>query len=64
MTSNSKEIMSIGDSLLQRYPDHFTDDFQENKHRVEELTDVESKRVRNRIAGYITRREQERIPEP
>lgn len=56
--------MSIGDSLLQRYPDHFTDDFQENKHRVEELTDVESKRVRNRIAGYITRREQERIPEP
>ena len=59
MTQNSKEIISIGDSLLGRYPDQFSDNFVENKHRVESLTAVESKRVRNRIAGYITRREKE-----
>jgi small subunit ribosomal protein S17e len=62
MTANSEEIISIGDSLLQRHPGRFTDDFEENKHRVEKLTDVESKRVRNRIAGYITRRRKEQAP--
>ena len=55
MTLDSKEIINIGDTLIQRHPDRFTDDFEENKHRVANLTDVESKRVRNRISGYITR---------
>ncbi len=41
--------------LLQLYPDKFTDDFEHNKKVVTELTIVDSKRVRNRIAGYITR---------
>lgn len=63
MTENSEEIISIGDSLLGRYPDQFSDSFVENKHRVETLTAVESKRVRNRIAGYITRREKEQVPD-
>jgi len=37
------------------YPDKFTTDFEHNKKMVAELTVVDSKRVRNRIAGYITR---------
>ena len=41
--------------LLQLYPDKFTDDFEHNKKVVTELAIVDSKRVRNRIAGYITR---------
>ncbi|RLE82443.1 MAG: 30S ribosomal protein S17e [Thermoprotei archaeon] len=41
--------------LLQMYPDKFTTDFEHNKKMVAELTVVDSKRVRNRIAGYITR---------
>lgn len=52
---NSEDVISIGDTLLERYPDRFTADFETNKRRVENLTDVESKRVRNRIAGYVTR---------
>lgn len=60
MTLNSEEIINIGDTLIQRHPDRFTDDFEENRHRVENLTDVESRRVRNRIAGYITRQQAER----
>jgi small subunit ribosomal protein S17e len=60
MTSNSEEIITIGDSLIERHPNAFTDDFEKNKHRVEKLTSVEAKRVRNRIAGYITRKEKER----
>ena len=47
--------------LLEEYPDQFTDDFDTNKHLVSEYTDVESnKRMRNWIAGYITRYKQRR----
>ncbi len=41
--------------LLEMYPDKFTDDFETNKRLVQELTDITSKTVRNRVAGYITR---------
>lgn len=40
---------------MQHYPDEFTVDFETNKRLVEQYTDVESKKVRNRIAGYIVR---------
>ncbi len=45
----------VGDLLLERYPKAFTDDFEQNKKSVSELTNVDSKSVRNRIAGHITR---------
>lgn len=60
---NAEEIINIGDSLLQRYPDSFTDRFEDNKYRVANLTDVESRRVRNRIAGYITRQKNKQPPQ-
>ena len=42
--------------LLEIYPDKFADDFDTNKHLVVEFTDVGgNKRMRNWIAGYITR---------
>lgn len=42
--------------LLEIYPDKFTDDFDTNKLLVVEYTDVGgNKRMRNWIAGYITR---------
>ena len=40
--------------LMERYPEAFAEDFEQNKELVSELTNVESKSVRNRIAGYIT----------
>lgn len=43
--------------LMERYPDAFGDDFEHNKELVEELTNIESKSVRNRIAGYVTRKQ-------
>ncbi|ELZ14248.1 30S ribosomal protein S17e [Halovivax asiaticus JCM 14624] len=43
--------------LLERYPQAFTDDFEQNKESVEKLTNVDSKGVRNRIAGYVTRKQ-------
>ena len=50
-------IKKIAIELSTRYPDQFKyDDFQHNKLKVAELTDVSSILLRNRIAGYITRR--------
>lgn len=43
--------------LMERYPDAFGHDFEHNKDVVEELTNIESKGVRNRIAGYVTRKQ-------
>ncbi len=43
--------------LLERYPDAFSTDFEHNKELVDELTNIESKTVRNRIAGYVTRKQ-------
>lgn len=47
-------IKKIGNLLLERYPDAFTSDFEHNKEVIGEVTDVDSKGVRNRIAGYVT----------
>ena len=40
--------------LLAMYPDLFNEDFEHNKKMVTNLISVESKKVRNQIAGYIT----------
>lgn len=43
--------------LMERYPEAFSEDFEQNKELVSELTNVESKNVRNRIAGYVTHKQ-------
>ena len=40
--------------LMERYPDAFSTEFEHNKDVVDEVTNIESKSVRNRIAGYVT----------
>ncbi|AAB90340.1 MULTISPECIES: 30S ribosomal protein S17e [Archaeoglobus] len=49
-------IKVIARELLKKYPEVFTGNFDENKRLVAELTNIQSKTVRNRVAGYITRR--------
>ena len=41
--------------LLERYPDKFTSDFNENKETIKNFAIVRSKELRNKIAGYITK---------
>jgi len=48
-------IKRVAVELLKQYPDEFTLDYQHNKHKVDDLTDVSTKMLRNRIAGYVTR---------
>ena len=48
-------IKRVAIELVRSYPDRFTSDFDHNKTVVDELTDVDSITMRNRITGYVTR---------
>lgn len=49
-------IKTISFKLIEKYPSVFTGDFDENKDLVTKYTTIESKGIRNRVAGYITRK--------
>ncbi len=48
-------IKRVAIELVDKYPEQFTEDFQHNKLQVGRMTDVQTIKMRNRIAGYITR---------
>ncbi len=41
--------------MVALYPDTFTKDYEANKKALAPLLDARTKRLRNRIVGYITR---------
>jgi len=51
----STQIKRFSQVLLEKYPDRFSTDFGENKISVGELADIESKKVKDQIAGHITK---------
>ncbi len=50
-----EHVKNAARELVELYPDKFTTDFQTNKKIVESLAQIPSTKLRNRIAGYITR---------
>ena len=50
----SAMVKRIAKMLVEKYGDKFTTDFEENKKLVEQFATVNSKRLRNQIAGYVT----------
>ena len=46
-------VKKLSTELLNRYPDKFNVDFQQNKKIIDEIAKVKSKEMRNQIAGYI-----------
>ncbi len=48
-------IKRITKSLIKKYPNEFTQDFDVNKKLVEKYTDITSTKMRNVIAGYTSR---------
>jgi small subunit ribosomal protein S17e len=51
----TEQIKRVAKELIRRFPDKFSNDFENNKHLVEALTQGTTRKVRNQIAGYITR---------
>jgi small subunit ribosomal protein S17e len=49
------QIKRTAKELMRRFPTKFTSNFDENKHTVTALTQGTTIKVRNQIAGYITR---------
>ncbi len=51
----TKLIKRLTVSLLKEYPEAFTKEFDENKKIAEGYLINHSKRLRNVVAGYVTR---------
>jgi small subunit ribosomal protein S17e len=49
-------IKTLGNELVTKQRTNFSNNFEDNKQQVDKSAVIESKRVRNRIAGYITRK--------
>jgi small subunit ribosomal protein S17e len=49
------QVKRSGKELMKRFPAKFNTSFDENKRSVDALTEGTTTRVRNQIAGYITR---------
>ena len=50
-----EHVKRIAKELVQRFPDKVTTNFENNKKLVDEFTNLSSTKLRNRIAGYVTR---------
>ena len=48
-------VKSVTHKLIEEHGEEFTKEFGKNKTLVTEFADVPSKKIRNIIAGYITR---------
>ncbi len=48
-------VKKISRQMVALYPDKFGKDYEANKKALAPLLDARTKRLRNRIVGYITR---------
>lgn len=46
-------IKKISKELIEKYPNIFTTDFDNNKVLLNKYSEIDSKHLRNRIAGYV-----------
>lgn len=52
----TKKIKSAGDDIYAKHADRFTADFVKNKEEVSKVAEVRSKKLRNILAGYLTKK--------
>lgn len=50
----TEHIKRLAKELMERFPDKFSSNFDDNKHAVGDLTEGATTKVRNQVAGYIT----------
>jgi small subunit ribosomal protein S17e len=50
----TEHIKRLAKELMERFPDKFSSNFDDNKHAVDDLTEGATTKVRNQVAGYIT----------
>lgn len=50
-----KHVKRLARDLVDRHEDRFEEDFDHNKEVLKDMEFVDSKKLRNRVAGYIVR---------
>jgi len=50
----TEQIKRIAKELIRRFPNKFSNNFEDNKRVVETLIQGTTTKVKNQIAGYIT----------
>lgn len=50
-----KFIKNRAFELVEAHADRFSADFKKNKETIKEFADVRSKKIKNKLAGYVTR---------
>ena len=50
-----EQVKRTARELLSLYADKFTTNFSDNKEAIKSLTNIPSAKLRNRVAGYVTR---------
>ncbi|WP_455277586.1 30S ribosomal protein S17e [[Eubacterium] cellulosolvens] len=50
----NETIKKFARSIIEKYPDKFSQDYENNKKLLEEVADIQSKKLKNKIAGYVT----------
>lgn len=48
-------VKRLAKDLVDADAERFTDDFDHNKEELKEMDEFNSKKLRNRVAGYIVR---------
>ena len=48
-------IKILARKLVLEHNQHFSIDFDDNKHYIDQIADLKTKHFRNRVAGYVTR---------
>ena len=51
----TQKVKRVTEKLMEEHGDEFKKTFAENKELVAEFADIPSRKLRNIIAGYITR---------
>lgn len=59
----TEQIKRTAKELMKRFPDKFSNNFENNKRVVDTLTQGATTKIRNQIAGYITHAYAEEQPE-
>ena len=48
-------VKKVARELVERYPSMLTTNYETNKKILADLVDAKTKRLRNRVVGYVTR---------
>jgi small subunit ribosomal protein S17e len=49
-------IKTLGNDIMREHPNKLSKDFESNKKALADITEIKSKKVRNVLAGYITKK--------